>query len=187
MIGIQRPKTNYIPFWLLGPLFRRVFRDYPELFAEQTGVPLSVIKNTWTMYQVGVSRLPMDPDAFTALADQTLNDYRSAIPWWPISVSWHRMEHWPEMSRLLPPTISLGHLSEVGTEINEKFIRTFLVYYGVKMLTFLNDQQIKVIHHCLIHLLKMALGETIRQSYECSPLLSLFVCVKNGSSRDRFL
>ena len=55
----------------------------------------------------------MDPDAFTAFADQTHNEYRRAIPWWPISVSWHRMEHWPEMARLLPPTISLGHLSEV--------------------------------------------------------------------------
>ena len=32
----------------------------------------------------------------------------------------------------------------------------------------------------------MASGETIRQSYECSPLLSLFVCVKNDSSRTDF-
>ena len=104
---------DFIPALFLGPLFRRIFRDYPELFAEQTGIPLSVIKNTWTMYQVGVSKLPMDPDAFELFADQTLAEYRRAIPWYPISVSWHRMQHWPEMARLLPPTISLGHLSEV--------------------------------------------------------------------------
>ena len=34
-------------------------------------------------------------------------------------------------------------------------------------------------------LLEMAPGETIHQSYECSPLLSLF-CVKNNSNEDRF-
>ena len=28
--------------------------------------------------------------------------------------------------------------------------------------------------------LKMASGETIRQSYECSPLLDIFLCVKNA-------
>ena len=35
--------------------------------------------------------------------------------------------------------------------------------------------------------LKMASGGKIRQSYECLPLLSLFLCVKNDSSKDRFL
>ena len=34
--------------------------------------------------------------------------------------------------------------------------------------------------------LKMALGEIIRRYYECSPFLSLSLCVKN-SSKDRFL
>ena len=34
---------------------------------------------------------------------------------------------------------------------------------------------------------KMALGETIRRSYECLPLLSIFLCVKNNSSKDRYL
>ena len=46
--------------------------------------------------------------------------------------------------------------------------------------TFLIDQFSKV-------LLKMASWKTIRRSYECSPLLSLFVCVKNDNSNDRFL
>ena len=32
--------------------------------------------------------------------------------------------------------------------------------------------------------LKMAPGETIRRSYECSHLLSLFFCVKNDGSKD---
>jgi hypothetical protein len=36
-------------------------------------------------------------------------------------------------------------------------------------------------------ILKMASGETIRRSYECLPLLSLFLCVKNDSSKDRFV
>ena len=37
------------------------------------------------------------------------------------------------------------------------------------------------------YILKMASGERICRPYECSPLLSLFVCVKNDSSKDRFL
>ena len=40
----------------------------------------------------------------------------------------------------------------------------------------------KKINYTLIinskHVLKMASGETIRQSYECSPLLCIFLCVK---------
>ena len=95
-------------------MFRRIFRDEPELFSTQTGIPLSIIKNTWTMYLVGVSKLPMDPDKFTDFSNQTLEQWRTALPWHPMNVSWHRMQHWPEMARLLPPTISLGHLSEVG-------------------------------------------------------------------------
>ena len=86
------------------------------------------------MYQVGVSKLPMDPDAFTAFADQTHNEYRRAIPWWPISVSWHRMEHWPEMSRLLPPTISLGHLSEVLELTHFIILRSVIVIKVDKIL-----------------------------------------------------
>ena len=39
----------------------------------------------------------------------------------------------------------------------------------------------------IMYLLKMASGETIRRSYECSPIPSLLVCVKNDSSKDRFL
>ena len=38
----------------------------------------------------------------------------------------------------------------------------------------------------LLFTLKMASGETICQSYECSPHLSLFVCVKNDSSKEEF-
>ena len=30
--------------------------------------------------------------------------------------------------------------------------------------------------------LKMASGETIRRSYECSPLLGIFFCVKNAEA-----
>ena len=58
----------------------------------------------------------MDPDKFTDFSNQTLEQWRTALPWHPMNVSWHRMQHWPEMARLLPPTISLGHLSEVGTK-----------------------------------------------------------------------
>ena len=75
-----------------GPLFRRIFRDFPELFSEVTGIPLVVIKNTWTMYSVGVSRLPMDPDKFSNFANETAEVYRRALPWYPISVSWHSKE-----------------------------------------------------------------------------------------------
>ena len=96
---------------------RRIFRDHAELFAELTGIPLVVIENTWTLYQAGASRLPISPEAFSNLADETLRLYREAIPWFPVNVSFHRMRrHWPEIMRLLPPTISIGMLSEV--EIN---------------------------------------------------------------------
>ena len=93
---------------------RRIFRDHAELFAEVTGIPLAVIENTWTLYQAGASRLPISPEAFSNLADETLRLYRKAIPWFPVNVSFHRMRrHWPEIMRLLPPTISIGMLSEV--------------------------------------------------------------------------
>ena len=99
---------------LTGNTMRRIFRDHAELFAECTGIPLVVIKNTWTLYLAGVSRLPINPDKFSKLADETLKLYRAAIPWYPINVSFHRMQrHWPEIMRLLPPTISMGMLSEV--------------------------------------------------------------------------
>ena len=93
---------------------RRVFRDHSELFAEVTGIPLVVIENTWTLYTAGASRLPIDPDTFSNLADETLRLYRAALPWYPVNASFHRMRrHWPEIMRLLPPTISIGMLSEV--------------------------------------------------------------------------
>ena len=98
---------------------RRIFRDHAELFAEVTGIPLQVIKNTWTLYLAGSSRLPVNPDEFSKLADETLKLYRAAIPWFPINASFHRMRrHWPEIMRLLPPTISMGMLSEVKKEKN---------------------------------------------------------------------
>ena len=99
---------------MIGNTMRRVFRDHAELFAECTGIPLVVIKNVWTLYQAGTSRLPVCPDKFSRLADKTLELYRAAIPWFPINASFHRMRrHWPEIMRMLPPTISMGMLSEV--------------------------------------------------------------------------
>ena len=99
---------------MTGNTMRRIFSDHAELFSECTGIPLAVIENTWTLYQAGASRLPISPDEFSKLADETLNLYRQAIPWYPINVSFHRMQrHWPEIMRLLPPTISIGMLSEV--------------------------------------------------------------------------
>ena len=99
---------------MTGNTMRRIFRDHAELFSESTGIPLAVIENTWTLYQAGASRLPISPDEFSRLADETLNLYRQAIPWYPVNVSFHRMQrHWPEILRILPPTISIGMLSEV--------------------------------------------------------------------------
>ena len=99
---------------MTGNLLRTIFRDHAELFSESTGIPLPVIKNVWNLYLAGVSNLPIDPDKFSKLADETLKLYRAAIPWYPINVSFHRMQrHWPEIMRLLPPTISIGMLSEV--------------------------------------------------------------------------
>ena len=99
---------------MTGNMMRRIFGDHSELFSEVTGIPLVVIQNTWTLYQAGASRLPIDPDAFANLANETLRLYREAIPWYPVNVSFHRMQrHWPEIMRLLPPTISIGMLSEV--------------------------------------------------------------------------
>ena len=99
---------------MTGNLLRTIFRDHAELFSETTGIPLTVIKNVWTLYLAGVSNLPIDPDKFSKLADETLELYRAAIPWYPVNVSFHRMQrHWPEIMRLLPPTISIGMLSEV--------------------------------------------------------------------------
>ena len=106
---------------MTGPLLRRIFSDHAELLADTTGIPLQVIKNTWTLYMAGVSRLPIDPDQFSKLADETLRLYREAIPWYPVNVSFHRMQrHWPEIMRLLPPTISIGMLSEVLYKIIDK-------------------------------------------------------------------
>ena len=103
---------------MTGPLLRRAFGEHSVLFSETTGIPLKVIQNTWTLYQAGASRLPIDPDKFSKLADETLNLYRQALPWYPINVSFHRMQrHWPDIIRLLPPTITIGMLSEVG-ELN---------------------------------------------------------------------
>ena len=99
---------------MTGNMMRRIFGDHSELFSEVTGIPLVVIQNTWTLYQAGASRHPIDPDAFANLANETLRLYREAIPWYPVNVSFHRMQrHWPEIMRLLPPTISIGMLSEV--------------------------------------------------------------------------
>ena len=99
---------------MTGNLMRRIFRDHAELFAEVTGIPLVVIENTWILYLAGASRLPIDPDALANLADETLRLYRETIPWYPVNVSFHRMQrHWPEILRLLPPTISIRMLSEV--------------------------------------------------------------------------
>ena len=114
---------------------RRIFRDHAELFAECTGIPLVVIKNTWTLYLAGSSRLPVNPDKFEKLADETLRLYRKAIPWFPINVSFHRMRrHWPEIMRLLPPTISMGMLSEVKRKKN----RIFWMFLKLKIYTLLH-------------------------------------------------
>ena len=114
---------------------RRIFRDHAELFAECTGIPLVVIKNTWTLYLAGSSRLPVNPDKFEKLADETLRLYRKAIPWFPINVSFHRMRrHWPEIMRLLPPTISMGMLSEVKRKKN----RIFWMFIKLKIYTVLH-------------------------------------------------
>ena len=87
---------------------------FPELFAIECGIPLDVIKNTWYLYIAGTSRLPICPIKFDKLAEQTENMFHYAIPWHPINISWHRMGwHWSQMMYLLPPTITLGHITEV--------------------------------------------------------------------------
>ena len=114
---------------MTGPLMRRIFKDHAELFSETTGIPLIVIKNVWTLYEAGTSRLPIDPDKFSKLADETLQLYRKAVPWYPVNVSFHRMRrHWPEIMRLLPPTISIGMLSEV--QIRVPTIKKFMLFYN---------------------------------------------------------
>ena len=113
---------------MTGNLLRTIFRDHTELFSESTGIPLPVIKNVWNLYLAGVSNLPIDPDKFSKLADETLKLYRAAIPWYPINVSFHRMQrHWPEIMRLLPPTISIGMLSEVQLFVCSILILNFQI------------------------------------------------------------
>ena len=64
----------------------------------------------------GESKLPIDADKLEALAIQTEAEYSAVIDWYPLNVSFHRMaKHWHQILRMVPPTITLAHLTEVCT------------------------------------------------------------------------
>ena len=99
-----------------GNLARNLYSKFAELYSETTGIPLTVIQNSWYMYVAGTSKLPICPEKFERLATSTENAFRNAINWHPLNISWLRAgRHWAQMMRMLPPTITLGHLSEVRT------------------------------------------------------------------------
>ena len=70
----------------------------------------------------------------------------------------------------------------------ELIFRNSWLWFDSKCFPIYTDVPLLVLNIAwLINSLKMASRETICRSYECLPRLSLFVCVKNDSSKERFL
>ena len=92
-----------------------MYSEFPELFAEMTGIPISIIKGFWILYICLTSRrLDIDPDKFEVYADLLREEWDKEFPWHPWCISMH---HWAyhagEIMRILPPTINVAMLNEV--------------------------------------------------------------------------
>ena len=69
------------------------------------------------------------PDKLESLCKQIRRLYRRELPWYPLSVSTHRvLRHAPNMLRKLQrrfPTLTLAHLSEESGESSNMYLKDF--------------------------------------------------------------
>ena len=84
-----------------GNLFRSLFRDHQQFFADLCGFPVELIRGIWNVYVAMTARdIDVDPDKYEALCRKVRLLCRKAIPWYPMCVSTHRvLRHSPNMLR----------------------------------------------------------------------------------------
>ena len=84
-----------------GNLFRSLFRDHQQFFADLCGFPVELIQGIWNVYVAMTARdIDVDPDKYEALCKKVRLLWRKAIPWYPMCVSTHRiLRHSPNMLR----------------------------------------------------------------------------------------
>ena len=113
-----------------GNLFRSLFRDHADFFAEQTGFPVELINGLWNVYLAMTARcIDIDVDKYEALCKRVRQLWRQHIPWYPMCVSTHRvLRHSPNMLRRILvrfPTLRLSHLSEESGESLNKYLKSY--------------------------------------------------------------
>ena len=103
---------------------RRAFRDHLEFFSEQCNISKELLQGFYYLYVAMASRLPLCPTKVERYCKDLKSLYIAEIPWHPMTPSMHKViEHLPEILRLLPPTVSIGMLSEEPSESANKDIK----------------------------------------------------------------
>ena len=95
-----------------GNLFRSLFRDHQQFFADLCGFPVELIRGIWNVYVAMTARdIDIDPKKYEALCRKVRLLWRKAIPWYPLPPAVGQViDHFHEVICVFPPTIRSGML-----------------------------------------------------------------------------
>ena len=111
------------PAYFLGNTARALF-DEPEFLSEITSVPLHVINGIKKIWIAIRTTNYMHSDMFHDFAQKVKQDWREAIPWYPLCASCHKIvEHGHICIR--NSNIPVGYL---GEDALESFFHDFKVF-----------------------------------------------------------